>query len=149
MSYCWQHILKFIKKHFKTLPNFFVVHGEKMIISCLIFHIMSMNKLVFAPFQFTINFLKEVMTFAFKFVLLLRLWLQFWYRQVLSNFNISNLYLIFLTLPVYNLTTCKFASTEWSQPIFDNFIQFYTVTHVVKHVGSHSANTVAFYFTLS
>ena len=42
-----------------------------MIISCLIFGAMSTNKIAHASFEFTINFLKEVKTYAFKFVLLL------------------------------------------------------------------------------
>jgi len=35
-----------------------------------------------------------------------------------------------------------------SQPIFDNLIQFCIVKIIVKHVGSHSVDTIALYFAL-
>jgi hypothetical protein len=43
-----------------------------MIISCLIFRILSANKVVHASFEFTFNFLKRRCDYAFKFILLFR-----------------------------------------------------------------------------
>jgi hypothetical protein len=77
-----------------------------------------------------------------------RLWLQFLYIKLLSQFNIFNLHLIFLTFPAHNLTTCNSTSTGWTRPIFDNCIQFYIVTNIVQHIGSHSANKIALYVAL-
>ena len=51
--------------------------------------------------------------------------LKFLYIRVLSYFNNFNLYLIFLTLPIHNLTKYKFKLQARSQLIPDNFIQFY------------------------
>jgi len=68
--------------------------------------------------------------------------------QVLSYFNIFNLHLVFLTLPIYNLMTVSLQSPARSQPIFDNSIQFHIVTITIKHMESHSVDTIVLYFTL-
>ena len=76
------------------------------------------------------------------------LWLQFLHKQVLSYFNIFNLHLVFLTLPIYNLMIVSLQSPARSQPTFDNLIQFHIVTMITKYMGSHSVDTIVLYFAL-
>jgi hypothetical protein len=76
------------------------------------------------------------------------LWLQFLYIQVLSYFNLFNLHLVFLTLPIYNLVIVSLKSPARSQSTFDNLIQFHIVTIIIKHMGSHSVDTIVLYFAL-